>query len=74
MRTNQQPSQANKILARLKSAQGRWVTMPGLSAISGAYAVHSRVAELRKRGHRIENRIEQRDNGTRLSLYRLVES
>lgn len=44
-----------------------------VTKISGAYAVHSRIAELRRRGHRIENRIEQRDDGTRLSWYRLVE-
>ena len=77
MNRNQQPSQADKILRTLQAEVGSWnkgwVSMPALVAYSGAYAVHSRIAELRRRGHRIENWIEQRDDGTRLSWYRLVE-
>lgn len=44
--------------------------MPELAAASGAYAVHSRVSDLRADGHQIEVRVE----GTRprRSYYRLV--
>jgi len=64
--------EAPVILARLEAAGGAWVPMPNLAHDSGAYAVHSRVAELRKRGHRIEQRSDR--HGRRvLSYYRLVE-
>jgi hypothetical protein len=69
---NTNPSQADKILRRLQFTADIWVSMPDLSQVSGAYAVHSRIAELRKRGHVIENRTEQAEDGTRLSWYRLV--
>jgi hypothetical protein len=45
--------------------------MPRLSRESGAYAVHSRVSELRKRGHRIEQRSTRLADGTIASEYRL---
>lgn len=55
-------SQADKILARLTASTGEWVEMPELVRVSGGYAVHSRIADLRKRGegkfqidHRNEN-------------------
>lgn len=51
-------SQCARILTRLKRARGSWVPMPQLVAASGGYAVHSRVAELRNRGHAIDNRTE----------------
>jgi len=77
MNRNQQPSQAQAILERLQAAKPTdrdgWVPMPTLADVSGAYAVHSRIAELRGRGHHIENRIEQRADGIRMSWYRLVE-
>ena len=69
---NTNPSQADKILRRLQFTADIWVGMPDLSQVSGAYAVHSRIAELRKRGHVIENRTQQAKDGTRLSWYRLV--
>lgn len=72
---NSMPSQSTLILARLTdvtpSDVGGWVPMPILSAVSGAYAVHSRVAELRSRGHTITNRIEHTKDGVRKSWYRL---
>lgn len=34
--------------------------------------VHSRAADLRKRGHRVETRLERNTNGRTLSFYRLV--
>lgn len=71
---NTNPSQAAKILKRLQAARefDGWVPMPILSDVSGAYAVHSRIAELRKRGHRIENKPGRAQDGTRMSWYRLV--
>ena len=69
---NTNPSQATKILQRLTATAGIYVAMPELAGYSGAYAVHSRIAELRKRGHVIENRTQQAKDGTRLSWYRLV--
>ena len=47
-------SQCDRILAELESKRGHWVAMPSLARIAGGYAVHSRIAELWKRGHRIE--------------------
>jgi hypothetical protein len=47
--------------------------MPDLATASGGYAVHSRIAELRKAGHAIENQVERRADGKRVSRYRLVE-
>jgi len=64
-------TQCGAILARLEAAGGDWVPMPNLAHDSGAFAVHSRVAELRKRGHRIEQRSDR--HGRRvLSYYRLA--
>lgn len=66
-------SQCDAILAMLKHKVGQWVPMPDLASVAGAYAVHSRIAELRKRGHRIDSR-QERMPGTRRvwSYYRLV--
>lgn len=63
-------SQCARILAALEAVRGVWVTMPDLAAASGAYAVHSRVAELRKRGHVITQRSERHGRTVR-SFYRL---
>ena len=63
-------SQNARILAALEAAGGAWVPMPDLAAASGAYAVHSRVAELRLRGHDIGHRNE-RDGRRVRSFYRL---
>lgn len=65
-------SQCAAILAYLNAAGGAWVAMPVLAKVSGAYAVHSRVAELRSRGHAIEQR-SKRDGRKVRSFYRLVE-
>lgn len=66
-------SQCGAILALLEAAGGDWVPMPNLAHDSGAFAVHSRVAELRKRGHEIEQQ-SKRDGRRVLSYYRLVEA
>lgn len=63
-------TQCDRILAELRRAQGDWVAMPHLAAVSGAYAVHSRISDLRKLGLDIEVKIE----GARpkQSFYRLL--
>ncbi len=70
--SNAGKSQADRILARLSQAIGDWVHMPDLVKCSGSYAVHSRVADLRKRGHRIEQCSVHRGS-TVHSFYRLTE-
>ena len=70
---NSNPSQSAVILDILTTLRGRWVSMPDLATASGGYAVHSRIAELRRRGHVIENQVEHRPDGKRVSRYRLVE-
>lgn len=63
-------TQCEQILARLELSPGGWVAMPELARLSGAYAVHSRVSDLRRNGHAIEHRNER--HGRRcLSFYRL---
>jgi hypothetical protein len=73
-------SQADKILLALrvqKSCCGGmiedtgWLSLPYLVDVSGGYAVHSRVADLRKRGHDIEQMSVHRA-GKVHSFYRLV--
>ncbi len=64
-------TQCGAILARLEAAGGDWVAMPELAQASGAFAVHSRVSDLRGRGHVIEQRNE-RDGRKVRSFYRLL--
>jgi len=69
-------SQADRILEALLRASiefplgHEWVTLPQLVAVSGGYAVHSRVADLRKRGYDIEQTSVRRA-GKVHSFYRL---
>lgn len=69
-------SQADRIFDALLRASTEcavadgWVTLPQLVAISGGYAVHSRVADLRKRGYDIEQTSVRRA-GKVHSFYRL---
>ena len=73
MNPNQRPTQAKRILERLQQEPGEWVSMPTLAGCSGAYAVHSRVAELRTHGHEIEWKARRVvGKKTCLSFYRLV--
>lgn len=66
-------TQAALILRELEAAPAQWVAMPRLAHISGAFAVHSRVADLRAAGHTIENRTARDPHsGRRLSFYRLL--
>ena len=52
-------SQCACILAELSEHPGDWVSLPRLHAVSGSMAVHSRINDLRQRGHRIEHRHER---------------
>jgi hypothetical protein len=64
-------TQNDRILTRLSQAEGAWVGLPDLVACSGAYAVHSRVADLRKAGYVIEQESVRRA-GKVHSFYRLA--
>lgn len=59
------------VLAALEARRGEWVPMTTLGDVAGCWAVHSRCADLRKLGYRIENRRE-RVGGKVHSFYRLV--
>lgn len=65
-------SQCDLILRRLQLTPGVWVDMPLLCRVSGSLNCHSRVADLRKRGHHIEWRGEHLD-GSIHSFYRIIE-
>ena len=45
-------TQCDLILDRLQETPGEWVAMPALVRVSGSYVIHSRIADLRARGHR----------------------
>lgn len=65
-------SQGAKIARALRIVMPNWVEMPDLWRVSGAMAVHSRIADLRKAGMNIENKREVRGRIVH-SFYRLVE-
>ena len=65
-------SQNDKILDYLQERLGQEVSMYQLYLVSGSMAVHSRIADLRKRGVRIANRTERQKDGTRHSFYTLL--
>jgi hypothetical protein len=65
-------SQCAAILRRLMEARGEWVEMPELARVSGAYAVHSRIADLRKQGWNIPAPRIRRRGRTVCSAYRLI--
>lgn len=64
-------SQSERILAHLRLAAG-WVHLPDLVRVSGGYAVHSRIADLRKRGYVIEQESVHRGRAVH-SFYRLIQ-
>ncbi len=64
-------SQRQRILDALEQAPDRWVAMTDLWRVSGAFAVHSRIADLRKLGHPIEHKNERPTSGAIRSFYRL---
>ena len=66
-------SKCDAILATLTRWEGQWVSMPDLARIAGGYAVHSRIADLRKRGHRIDWKQERKPGSRKVwSYYRLA--
>lgn len=65
-------SQCQLILQALTARAGEWVPMPLLARCSGAYAVHSRVADLRRAGYLISHR-NLRHGRKVLSQYRLAD-
>ena len=70
--TGQGVSQCDKILARLQAANGEWVSMLDLWICSGSMAIHSRISDLRKRGHTIEQS-NRNNHGRKVhSFYKLV--
>jgi hypothetical protein len=70
MPSNSNPTQAQAILSRLQQSPGEWVGMPELAEVSGAYAVHSRAAQLRKEGYKVENKCRKVEGKTH-SFYRI---
>jgi hypothetical protein len=71
-------TQCDIILAVLEQARGEWVPMTELAAAAGCYAVHSRISDLRARGHDIPRpRLHHTHRGGRRiceSAYRLVRA
>ena len=57
------------VLNMLKRFRRKWVAMPTLAILAGAYAIHSRIADLRRAGWNIDNRVE--GIRPRKSFYRL---
>lgn len=64
-------SQCARIRAYLEARRGQWVPMTDLWRASGAFAVHSRIADLRKLGLSIDHADQPSPDGPRLSFYRL---
>jgi hypothetical protein len=57
----------------LRDARGQWVAMPDLVLASDSFNIHSRIADLRKRGHTIEQ--DSKVDGRKVkSFYRLVSA
>lgn len=66
-------SQTDKLINVLHRMSPEWVSMVFLGEEIGGWAVHSRVADARKRGCHIENRTEKDPiTGKRHSFYRLL--
>lgn len=64
-------SQCGRILAALQDRAGQWVSLIDLAQVSGSMAVHSRIADLRARGHQVEQKSERKGRMIH-SSYRLV--
>lgn len=64
-------TQCELILGRLVRSRGRWVPLPELSRVSGSYAVHSRISDLRAMGCAIPRPLLTRKGRTVCSAYRL---
>lgn len=62
----------NEIILNALEKSGGWVPMTSLGNFAGCWAVHSRIADLRRKGHQILNRLEVTKDGKKLSYYRLL--
>jgi hypothetical protein len=63
-------SQCDLILAALLMQPGQWLPMTYLGRVAGCWAVHSRISDLRRRGHVIDQRNERAGRKI-LSSYRI---
>lgn len=76
-RVQASPTQNDLLEAYLRRRPYQWISMPDLAEAIGAYAVHSRIADLRKRGMTIDHVNDWRViDGRRIccSRYRFVPS
>ncbi len=64
-------TQCDTILASLKHHQGDWVSLVHLATVSGSMAVHSRINDLRQRGHQIAHKNERKGRMVH-SSYKLI--
>ena len=71
IKTGEGPSHCDAILLVLAHRRGEWVSIRDLHTASGSYVVHSRIADLRKRGHVVEHRNEWHGRACH-SFYRLA--
>lgn len=69
VKTGAGATQNEIVLRLLEMRRGDWVGLTELVEAGGGYAVHSRVADLRREGHVIENRTERKGR-RRVSSYR----
>jgi hypothetical protein len=65
-------SQNDIILRELQESSPSWVGLPRLMEISGSAAVHSRIADLRGRGHKIDHENDRSGDGRYISRYRFI--
>ncbi len=72
--SNRVRSQCDAILDVLIARRGEWVSMPELSHASGAFAVHSRISDLRQRGYTIDQKSVRTPDRVVYSYYRLRET
>ena len=69
-------TQNQKILAALARRRGKWVGLPTLANASGSLSPATRVSNLRREGHAIENkteRVKRKGQLVTVSSYRLHE-
>ena len=64
-------TQTQMVLQRLMASPNEWVRMTELGRFAGCWAVHSRIADCRRAGNRIENHKTKVDGKTH-SYYRLL--
>jgi hypothetical protein len=64
-------SQTDLLRTYLTARPGEWIPMPVLAEQIGAFAVHSRVSDLRRRfSMDVTNRVDRDPSGKSISYYR----